>query len=102
MEQSLAIVVLLGAVFALLTVGVWIALSLVIVGALGIALFSTRPVGQLLATTIWGQSSEWALTALPLFIWMGEILFRTRLSDDMFSGIAPWMRRLRVDSCMST
>jgi tripartite ATP-independent transporter DctM subunit len=81
-------------VFVLLSAGVWIALALVMVGVIGISLFSSRPVGQLLATTLWGQSSEWALTALPLFIWMGEILFRTRLSDDMFTGIAPWMRRL--------
>jgi tripartite ATP-independent transporter DctM subunit len=94
MEQTLAISVLLLSVFVLLSAGVWIALALVMVGVIGISLFSSRPVGQLLATTLWGQSSEWALTALPLFIWMGEILFRTRLSDDMFTGIAPWMRRL--------
>jgi tripartite ATP-independent transporter DctM subunit len=40
---------------------------------------------------IWGQSSSWALTALPLFIWMGEILYRTRLAKDMFEGLAPWL-----------
>ena len=45
-------------------------------------------------TTIWTASSSWALTALPLFIWMGEILYRTRLSEDMFKGLAPWMGRL--------
>lgn len=45
-------------------------------------------------TTIWSASSSWTLTALPLFIWMGEILFRTRLSEDMFRGLSPWMARL--------
>ena len=94
MEQSLAIVVLLVSIFALLAGGIWIALSLVIVGVISMALFTDAPVFPLLATTLWGQSSEWSLTALPLFIWMGEILFRTRLSDDMFSGIAPWVRNL--------
>ncbi len=29
-----------------------------------------------------------------MFIWMGEILYRTRLSDDMFEGLAPWLQRL--------
>jgi tripartite ATP-independent transporter DctM subunit len=94
MEQSLAIVVLLVSIFALLAGGIWIALSLMIVGVISMALFTDAPVFPLLATTLWGQSSEWSLTALPLFIWMGEILFRTRLSEDMFSGIAPWVRSL--------
>ncbi len=94
MDQGFAIAVLLVAVFAFLASGLWIALSLMAVGLVGIVMFTSAPVGKLLATTIWGQSSEWSLTALPLFIWMGEILFRTRLSEDMFTGLAPWMRRL--------
>jgi C4-dicarboxylate transporter, DctM subunit len=57
-------------------------------------LFTTRPVGDTMITTIWSASSSWTLTALPLFIWMGEILFRTRLSEDMFKGLAPWMAGL--------
>src|SRR5512146_2271376 len=57
-------------------------------------LFSSRPAGDAMAVTIWGTSSSWTLTALPLFVWMGEILFRTRLSDDMFRGLAPWLERL--------
>lgn len=94
MDQTYAITILLLAVFVFLGSGLWIALSLVMVGVVGIAFFSDAPVGKLLATTVWGQSSEWSMTALPLFIWMGEILFRTRISDDMFTGLAPWMRRL--------
>ena len=57
-------------------------------------LFSSRPAGDAMAVTIWGSSSSWTLTALPLFIWMGEILFRTRLSNDMFRGLAPWVQAL--------
>jgi tripartite ATP-independent transporter DctM subunit len=57
-------------------------------------LFSARPAGDAMAVTIWGSASSWTLTALPLFIWMGEILFRTRLSQDMFKGLAPWMQAL--------
>jgi tripartite ATP-independent transporter DctM subunit len=94
MEQTAAVGILLAAIFILLGGGLWIALSLITVGVIGIAFFSNAPVGKLLATTVWGQSSEWAMTALPLFIWMGEILFRTRLSEDMFTGLAPWVRRL--------
>jgi len=94
MEQTAAVGILLAAIFIFLGGGLWIALSLIMVGVIGIAFFSGAPVGKLLATTVWGQSSEWAMTALPLFIWMGEILFRTRLSEDMFTGLAPWVRRL--------
>lgn len=94
MEQTSVIVVLLLAVFLFLGSGLWIALSLIMVGVVGIAFFTNAPLGKLLATTIWGQSSEWSMTALPLFIWMGEILFRTRMSEDMFTGLAPWVRRL--------
>jgi tripartite ATP-independent transporter DctM subunit len=60
----------------------------------GMELFTTRPVGDTMITTIWASSSSWTLTALPLFIWMGEILYRTRLSEDMFKGLAPWLARL--------
>jgi C4-dicarboxylate transporter, DctM subunit len=57
-------------------------------------LFTTRPVGDAMAVTVWGSASSWTLTALPLFIWMGEILFRTKLSEDMFKGLAPWVNWL--------
>ena len=74
--------------------GIWVALSMVGVSAIGMFLFTYRPVGDAMATTIWGTSSSWTLTALPLFVWMGEILFRTKLSENLFKGLAPWMSRL--------
>lgn len=94
MTDVLLSLFLVVALFALLGSGVWVALSLLGVGWLGLALFTGAPVGQVLATTSWGASNSWALAALPLFIWMGEILFRSRLSEDMFAGLAPWMGRL--------
>lgn len=80
--------------FVLLASGTWIGLSLVGVAWIGMELFTSRPVGDAMAVTIWGASSSWTLTALPLFLWMGEILFRTRLSEDMFKGLAPWLELL--------
>jgi len=80
--------------FAILASGVWIGLSLLAVGMVAMQFVSSRPVGDAMALTIWGASSSWTLTALPLFLWMGEILFRTRLSQDMFSGLAPWFNRM--------
>jgi len=80
--------------FALLGSGVWIGLSLLGVAMVALVFFTTRPAGDAMATTIWGAASSWTLTALPLFIWMGEILFRTKLSEDMFRGLAPWVTRL--------
>ena len=80
--------------FAILGSGVWIGLSLAGVAWIGMQLFTTRPVGDAMVITIWGSSSSWTLTALPLFIWMGEILFRTKLSEDMFKGLAPWLEKI--------
>lgn len=80
--------------FLILGSGVWIGLTLSGVAWIGMQLFSARPAGDAMAVTIWGSASSWTLTALPLFIWMGEILFRTRLSQDMFKGLAPWVQAL--------
>ena len=74
--------------------GVWVAISMIAVSSIGMLIFTSRPVGDAMATTIWGTSSSWTLTALPLFVWMGEILFRTKLSENLFKGLAPWMSRL--------
>ena len=94
MEQILLTVIFLFALFFLLGSGVWVGLSLMGVALIGMELFTSRPAGDAMITTIWTSSSSWTLTALPLFIWMGEILFRTRLSEDMFRGLAPWLERL--------
>src|SRR6266852_5446574 len=94
MELWIISAVLIAALAALLVAGVWIALTLLGVGWVAMVLFTHSPAGGLMATTVWGSSTSWALTALPLFIWMGEILFRTRISEDMFRGLAPWMAPL--------
>ena len=80
--------------FLILGSGVWIGLTLSGVAWIGMQLFASRPAGDAMAVTIWGSASSWTLTALPLFVWMGEILFRTRLSQDMFKGLSPWMQSL--------
>ncbi|RCW76134.1 TRAP transporter large permease [Pseudorhodoferax soli] len=80
--------------FLILGSGVWIGLTLSGVAWIGMQLFASRPAGDAMAVTIWGSASSWTLTALPLFVWMGEILFRTRLSEDMFKGLSPWLQAL--------
>ncbi len=87
-------VVLFAVMFVMLASGIWVAVSLTVVGFVALHFFSPAPAGSLLATTVWDASWNWALTALPLFIWMGEILFRTRLSQDMFKGLSPMLGRL--------
>jgi len=94
MNDAVVTTLLIVALFALLGSGVWIGLALAGVAWIGMELFSSRPAGDAMAVTIWGSASSWTLTALPLFCWMGEILFRTRLSEDMFRGLAPWLERL--------
>ncbi|MBK7744218.1 MAG: TRAP transporter large permease subunit [Betaproteobacteria bacterium] len=92
--DALITLLLVVTLFVLLGSGVWIGLALAGVAWIGMELFSSRPAGDAMAVTIWGSASSWTLTALPLFVWMGEILFRTRLSEDMFKGLAPWLERL--------
>ncbi|MFZ0849016.1 MAG: TRAP transporter large permease subunit [Hyphomicrobiaceae bacterium] len=94
MTPEVLSLILLFSLFLLLGSGVWIALSLIGVGAIGMMLFSSAPIGKVMATAVFSSNNSWALTSLPLFIWMAEILFRTRLSEDMFSGLAPWLVRL--------
>ena len=94
MELWAVSLVLLGVLAVLLVCGVWIAVTLLAVGLVAMFAFTNSPPGPLMATTVWGSSASWALTALPLFIWMGEILFRTRVSEDMFRGLAPWVEPL--------
>jgi C4-dicarboxylate transporter, DctM subunit len=94
MNDLLVTALLIGTLFVILGSGVWIGLTLSGVAWIGMQLFSARPAGDAMAVTIWGSASSWTLTALPLFVWMGEILFRTRLSQDMFRGLAPWMQSL--------
>ncbi|MDU9003432.1 TRAP transporter large permease [Sedimentitalea todarodis] len=94
MSELYATIIFLFVLFALLGSSVWIGLALMGVAWVGMELFTSRPAGDAMLTTIWTGASSWTLTALPLFIWMGEILYRTRLSEDMFRGLAPWMRGL--------
>ncbi len=94
MEPLYAIGIFLFVLFLLLGSGVWIGLALLGVAYVGMEMFTMRPTGDAMMTAVWRSASSWTLTALPMFIWMGEILFRTRLSEDMFKGLAPWMARL--------
>jgi len=91
MDPVVASVILIIILFALLASGVWVALALSMVGYFGLLLFTDVPIGSIMATSSWGATASWMLTALPLFIWMGEILFRTRLSEELFRGLAPWL-----------
>ena len=80
--------------FGILGSGAWIALALAACGLVAVLTKVATPPGQVLATSMWAASNSWDLTALPMFIWMGEILYRTRLAEDMFEGLAPWIQKL--------
>jgi len=74
--------------------GVWIAMTLAICGWVGQAFFTSTSPGNNLFSSFWESNSSWELAALPLFIWMGEILFRSKLSEEMFEGLSPWLNRI--------
>jgi len=94
MSEIAASITLLVVLFAMLAGGIWVGLTLAVVAWFGMAFFTARAAGDAMAVTIWGSSSSWTLTALPLFVWMGEILYRTNLSANMFRGLAPWVNKL--------
>ncbi|MDM0040441.1 TRAP transporter large permease subunit [Variovorax sp. J22G21] len=85
---------LLGIMLLLLAGGVWIAMTLAIVGWVGQAFFTNTLPAKNLFSSFWESNASWELAALPLFIWMGEILFRTKLSEEMFEGLRPWLNRV--------
>ncbi len=101
LAQTEAGLLLLGCLFLLLGLGIWIGLGLLATGLVGIVALpmlmpgmSPFPPEKVLGSAVWAALASWTLAALPLFIWMGEILFRTKLSEDMFKGLAPWVQRL--------
>jgi tripartite ATP-independent transporter DctM subunit len=94
MEISNLIIIFTAVLFGALLSGIWVAASLFLVAFVALVLNENYSIGILFATTTWGATATWTLSALPLFIWMGEILFRTRLSEDLFHGLAPWLRRV--------
>lgn len=94
MNEITASIALMVVLLALLGGGVWVGLTLAGVAWFGMEFFTARAAGDAMAMTIWGSSSSWTLTALPLFVWMGEILYRTNLSESMFRGLAPWVNAL--------
>ncbi|RQW64956.1 TRAP transporter large permease [Vibrio viridaestus] len=94
MNEMLIGLVVLVLLFALLASGFWVSLTLMAISVAGMYLINNDAFGLIYATTTWGAVSDWSLAALPLFIWMGEILFRTRLSTDLFEGLQPWLGRV--------
>ncbi len=94
MDLTLLSIILVITLFGFLLMGLWVGFALLAVGLVAMELASPAPAGTVLATRVWGSLNVWDLTALPMFIWMGEILFRSRLSSDMFTGLSPFTRRL--------
>src|SRR5215510_2438734 len=94
LETLLMGALLLAIMLVLLAGGVWIAMTLAIVGWVGQAFFTQTLPGKNLFSSFWESNASWELAALPLFIWMGEILFRSRLSEEMFEGLSPWLNRI--------
>ncbi len=93
MEQVFAVIILLFAMLGFLALGLWVGMSMLATGVVAMILFTGITFGDAMATTIWSHTSTWALSSLPLFIWMGEILFRSKLSENLFAGLSPILRR---------
>lgn len=94
MDITLLSLLLVAVLFGCLLAGLWVGFALMAVAMVAMEIARPGLAGMVFATKVWGSLNIWDLTALPMFIWMGEILFRSRLSSDMFRGLAPFTRRL--------
>jgi len=94
MDMTVISIILVVSMLLMLTSGIWVALTLTGLSIIGLTLIGNSSVGLLLGTSSWSATTAWSLTALPLFIWMGEILFRTRLSQDLFEGLSPILSKV--------
>ncbi|WDP88834.1 MAG: TRAP transporter large permease subunit [Desulfobacter sp.] len=102
-DPLLMTVVLFGFMFLCLFSGLWIGFSLMCTGIFGMLVFDLNlppvisvwdKIGGLLANSIYNSTNSWSLTALPLFILMGEILYRTAISTKLLNGLLPWLSRI--------
>ena len=76
---------------ATLCLGIWIGPALIATAVVLLEMYTNLPTHKLIATWAFNVATSSDIVSLPLFILMGELLFRTRLSQSLFSGIAPWM-----------
>jgi tripartite ATP-independent transporter DctM subunit len=77
--------------------GVWVFVGLLLVSTTGLAMvldFPPHRIGVILSKILFRSASSWELAAIPLFIWMGEIIFRTDLSGRLFNGLSPFVSRV--------
>jgi tripartite ATP-independent transporter DctM subunit len=91
MELLIKSFTLLAFLFIFLGGTVWIGISLFLVGFLGLVIFTDLPALTIMANIVWNSTSGSTMMALPLFIFMGEILFRSKISENLFNGLSPWM-----------
>jgi C4-dicarboxylate transporter DctM subunit len=96
MEANMALMamVVFGVLFFCLASGIWVGFSLFIVGFVGMTLFSSLPAGNNMASSVWATIEKWEYVALPMFILMGEILYRSGISERLFRALVPWLYRL--------
>ncbi|MEM8665496.1 MAG: TRAP transporter large permease subunit, partial [Pseudomonadota bacterium] len=92
MGAPLALVV--GLLVLFLGAGVWVGVSLFAIAIAALEIFKSMRVDRFLAGDVWSTATAAELVTLPLFILMGEILYHTRLSENLFRGLAPWTARL--------
>lgn len=85
---------ILGLLILFLGSSLWIGISLLLVGIAGFILFTSTPPLTVLSNILWNSTNSSTMMALPLFIFMGEILFRSKISENLFKGLSPWMNSL--------
>ena len=90
--MNVTLVTVMVLLFGLLGSGVWIAMSLIATAGISMQLLTSMPVAKIWAQAMWNSLNSWSLAALPMFIFLGEMILRTRMSDLLFEGLRPFVQ----------
>ncbi|MDE0113969.1 MAG: TRAP transporter large permease subunit [Albidovulum sp.] len=87
----------LGLLALYLVLGVWVFAAVGLVGLTTLYFllgFDIDRIGAVMRGTMWRSASTWELSAVPIFVLMGELMYRSDMSERLFRGLAPWVARI--------
>ena len=82
------------AMLALMFLSLPVAFAILLVGTLGGYLAFGMPLVEMMGGVVWGTLNNPVMTAIPLFMLLGELLLRGGIADRMFDVLAAWLGRL--------
>ena len=97
MDPIVAAFIVIAMMFVFLATGAWIFVGLLLTSLVSLFLvadYSVARIGPIVMPMMVKTVTSWELAAVPLFIWMGEIINRSNVSERLFRGLTPWVSGL--------